>query len=81
MNLFPEHPGVELGKLIHKNNMNLSQFARKIDVSSSRISEIVAGKRAITTDTALRIAKAFNTLPEYWLVKQCEFNLFTQSQN
>lgn len=52
MNLFPEHPGVELGKLIHKNNMNLSQFARKIDVSSSRISEIVAGKRAITCSSS-----------------------------
>lgn len=44
-----------------------SQLARDIDVPQRRINEIVRGKRAITPDTALRLARYFGTSPEFWM--------------
>ena len=61
--LIPQHPGLELKSLILDKGMNLSQFARSINVSSSRISEIVAGKRSMTIDSAVKFAAAFDTTP------------------
>ena len=74
--LIPQHPGIELKKLISERGMNLSQFARSIDVSSSRISEIVSGRRSITIDSAVKFADTFSTTPEYWLTKQNEYDLY-----
>lgn len=74
--LIPEHPGIELKKHILNRGMNLSQFARSINVSSSRISEIVSEKRSITIDSAVKFADIFNTTPEYWLQKQNEYDLY-----
>jgi len=76
MAFVPEHPGKELSRIISKRGMNLTQFARSINVSSSRISEIVSGKRGVTVDSAIRIAEALDTLPKYWLSKQNDFDLF-----
>lgn len=44
-----------------------SQLARDIDVPQRRVNEIVRGKRAITPDTALRLARYFGTSPEFWM--------------
>ena len=57
--------------------MNLSQnaIARAIGVAPRRISEIVLGKRAVTADTALRLAKAFGTTPEFWMNLQASYDL------
>ena len=71
----PQHPGIELKKLISEKGMNLSQFARNINVSSSRISEIVSGKRSITIDSSIKIANYFDMKPEYWLIKQNKYDL------
>ena len=70
-----EHPGIELGRRIHASGMNMTQFAHSIDVSPSRISELVGGKRSISIDSARKIAKAFKTSPELWLSKQIEYDL------
>ena len=70
-----EHPGIELGRRIHASGMNFTQFAHSIDVSPSRISELVGGKRSVTIDSARKIAKAFKTTPELWLSKQIEYDL------
>ena len=67
MDLFPEHPGIELRNIIKQKNMNISEFARMIDVSPSRINEIVHTKRSITLDTAMRLAKVLNTTTKYWM--------------
>ena len=53
MDLFPEHPGIELRNIIKQKDMNISEFARMIDVSPSRSNEIVHAKRSITLDTAI----------------------------
>ena len=75
------HPGREVALRIFDMGMNLSQFARHIDVSTSRISEIVAEKRGITIDTAIKIARAFGTTPEYWLDRQQAYDLFMKQKN
>ena len=76
-----EHPGREVAIRIFDMGLSLSQFARMIDVSNSRISEIAAEKRGITIDTAIKIAKAFGTSPEYWLDKQRSYDLSIKKNN
>jgi len=75
LNVNTIHPGKEVHRLILEKGMNLSEFARHINVSSSRVSEIVHGKRGITLDSALKLADAFDTTPEFWLSKQNAFEL------
>ena len=57
--------------------MNLSQnsLARAIGVAPRRINEIVLGKRAITADTALRLAKTFGTSEGFWLGLQADYDV------
>jgi len=57
--------------------MNLSQnkLALDIRVPARRINEIVHGKRRITADTALRLAKYFNMSPQFWLGLQMDYDL------
>ena len=78
MTIFPQHPGIELGKRIQALGMNLSEFARSINVSPSRISELVAGKRALSIDSAYKIAQAFGTPVFYWMRMQMEYEIFAK---
>lgn len=57
--------------------MGLSQnaLARAINVPPRRVNEIVLGKRAITADTALRLARAFGTSEKFWLGLQADYDL------
>lgn len=79
INTIPTHPGKELHRLIIDNGMNLSEFARSLKVSYSRISEIVHGKRAITIDSAMKIADYFDTTPSFWLSRQNEYDLYMRN--
>lgn len=56
--------------------MGISQYrlAKQIGVPAIRISEICAGKRGITADTALRFSRAFGTTAGFWLVLQADFD-------
>jgi addiction module HigA family antidote len=56
-------------------DLSINALAREIDVSPIRISEIVAGKRAITADTALRLGKYFGASPEVWLGLQTDYDI------
>ena len=75
------HPGREMALRIFEMGMSLSQFARSINVSNSRISEIASEKRGITIDTAIKVAKAFGTTPEFWLDKQQAYDLSLKQKN
>ena len=75
------HPGREVAIRIFEMGMSLSQFARSVNVSNSRISEIASEKRGITIDTAIKLAKALGTTPEYWLDKQQAYDLFIKQKN
>ncbi len=74
--LHPVHPGEVLSEEFLKP-MNLSQnrLALSISVPARRINEIVLGKRSITADTALRLAKYFGTSAEFWLGLQAQYDL------
>jgi antitoxin HigA-1 len=52
-----------------------TEFARQIDVPPNRVSQIIAGKRSITGDTALRFGRWFGTDPQFWLNLQVQFDL------
>jgi antitoxin HigA-1 len=55
--------------------MSSHQLAAAIDVPPNRISEIVLENRSVTADTALRLAKHFNTTPEFWMNLQSAHDL------
>lgn len=72
----PIHPGeILLEEFL--NPMKISQYrlAKDISVSARRINEIVHGTRAISANTALRLAKYFGTSPQFWLNLQVHFDL------
>ncbi len=70
------HPG-EILKLDFLDDMGISQYAlaKAISVPPRRINEIVLGKRAITPDTALRLAAYFGTDPQFWMNLQNHYDL------
>lgn len=72
----PAHPGDVLREDFLKP-MGLSQYAlaKAIGVPQIRVSAIVNGKRAVTPDTALRLARYFNTTAEFWLGMQATYDL------
>ncbi|MBF0406428.1 MAG: HigA family addiction module antidote protein [Candidatus Riflebacteria bacterium] len=59
------------------DELNLSEYrlAKEIGVPARRINEIVHGKRAITADTAIRLARYFSTTPEFWMNLQSHYEL------
>lgn len=72
----PAHPG-EVLREDYLKPLGMSQYAlaKAIGVPQIRISEIVNGKRAITPDTALRLARYFRTSPEFWIGMQATHDL------
>jgi addiction module HigA family antidote len=78
--LEPVHPGEILDEEFLKP-MALSQnrLATEIGVSPRRVNEIVHGKRRITAETALRLAKYFNMSPQFWLGLQMDHDLDVES--
>lgn len=76
VNLEPIHPGEILEEeFMRPLRLSANALARRIDVPVTRISEIVRGKRGITADTALRLARLFGTSSELWLGLQSEYDL------
>src|SRR5687767_3534022 len=74
----PTHPGDVLREDFLKP-LGLSQYAlaKAIGVPQIRVSEIVNGKRAVTPDTALRLARFFRTTAEFWMGMQTTYDLET----
>lgn len=74
--LAPIHPGeVLMEDFIQGFGITQNKLAVSIGVPPRRINEIVHGKRAITADTALRLAKYFGTSPQFWLNLQTHYDL------
>ena len=63
----PIHPGEILAEQVLELGISVRQFAQAIDVPPNRISQILRGRRAVTADTALRLAHYFGTDPRFWL--------------
>ncbi|MCR5261586.1 MAG: HigA family addiction module antidote protein [Candidatus Gastranaerophilales bacterium] len=72
----PPHPGEILNELfIKENGLSISKTAMNIGISRQSLSELVNGKNGITAQTALRLSKAFNTSPKYWMNLQSDYDL------
>lgn len=80
MNKTP-HPGEILNEFfIKENGLSISKTAMHLGLSRQSLSELVNGKNGITAQTALRLAKAFNTSPRYWMNLQSAYDLTRASQ-
>ena len=75
MNSDPIHPGEHLAEMLDELGISQYRLAKTIGVSPIRINQIVHGRRAITADTALRIGKALNMTPDFWLNLQRMYDL------
>ncbi len=69
------HPGEHLAEELEALNMSAAELARKIDVPTNRVTQILNGTRAITGDTALRLAHFFGTSAQFWLNLQSLYDL------
>ena len=61
------HPGAHLAEELKALKLSAVALARQIEVPTNRITTILNGHRAVTADTALRLAHFFGTSPEFWL--------------
>ena len=71
----PIHPGELLYDELEEIGISLNELARALRVPMNRISAVVNGKRSITADTAMRLARYFGTSPQYWLNLQSAYDL------
>ena len=73
----PIHPGELLKDELQEINVSLNELGRALRVPMNRICAIVNGKRSITVDTAMRLARYFGTSAQYWLNLQNAYDLET----
>ena len=77
--LAPIHPGeVLLSDFLEPLELSQHRLAQDISVPARRINEIVHGKRAVSADTALRLARYFGTTDRFWLNLQARYDLEVQ---
>jgi addiction module HigA family antidote len=69
------HPGEHLAEELEALDMSAAELARKIDVPTNRVTQILNGTRGITGDTALRLAHFFGTSAQFWLNLQSLYDL------
>lgn len=69
------HPGEHLAEELGALEMSAAELARRLKVPTNRVTGIVNGQRAITGDTALRLAHFFGTSAEFWLNLQALYDL------
>jgi antitoxin HigA-1 len=72
----PPHPGETIKEeFLIPLGMSVSALAKELGVGAARIGEIVRGRRSVTADTALRLARYFGTTPELWINLQAFYDL------
>ena len=69
------HPGEHLAEQLQELGMSAAELGRQLGVPTNRITGILNGKRAITGDSALRLAHFFGTSAEFWLNLQNRYEL------
>jgi len=69
------HPGEHLAEELEALDMSAAELARKIDVPTNRVTQILNGTRATTGDTALHLAHFFGTSAQFWLNLQSLYDL------
>ena len=71
----PIHPGEILADELAELELSAAELGRELHVPTNRITQILAGKRAVTADTALRLGRWLGTGPELWLNLQKSYEL------
>ena len=72
----PPHPGETIAEDVLKPlDMSVNHLAKELGVTATRLNDIVRGRRGITADTALRLARYLGTSAEFWLGLQLEYDL------
>lgn len=72
----PIHPGEILRhELMEPFGLSLNRLARDLRVPVTRIADILAGRRGVSADTALRLARYFDTTPRFWMNLQAAYDL------
>lgn len=72
----PVHPGeILFEEFLQPMGLSQNQIARDLGVAPRRVNEIVHGKRRVTADTALRLARYFEMSPQFWLGLQMDYEL------
>src|SRR4051812_16064874 len=75
MSRTPIHPGQILADELDEMGLSARKLADILDVPPNRISQIIAGKRAMTADTALRLGRYFGTSADFWMNLQKTYEL------
>ena len=76
MTMKPPHPGETIQEeYLVPLGMRVNALAKELGIGAARLNEIVRGRRGITADTALRLARYFSTTPELWLNLQSFYDL------
>ncbi|MEO8657241.1 MAG: HigA family addiction module antitoxin [Bryobacteraceae bacterium] len=71
----PIHPGEVLHEVLREAKLTANALGLALRVPANRIGAIVKGQRGITADTALRLARYFNTSPQMWMNLQAKYDL------
>ena len=71
----PVHPGEILAEELEELGLSANALAKALDVPTNRITAILKGQRGVTADTALRLARYFDTTPQLWQNLQKSFEL------
>ena len=74
------HPGEILKGELEELGMAPTEFARQIDVPPNRVGQIIAGKRSVSAETALRFGHWFGVEAQFWLNLQTQFDLVVAEQ-
>jgi antitoxin HigA-1 len=74
-NRVTEHPGKTLRQLLEEHGLTQTAFAKHAGMTLARLNEIVAGKRAVTPETAWILGQAFRQSPEFWMGLQTMHDL------
>jgi addiction module HigA family antidote len=75
MTLTAIHPGEHLAEELEALDMSAAELARKMNVPTNRVTQILNGTRSVTGDTALRLGHFFGTSAQFWLNLQSLYDL------
>jgi len=80
--LEPIHPGETiLEDVLKPLDMSVNRLAKHLAIDAARLNEIVRGRRGITADTALRLARYLGTSPDFWMNLQSHYDLRVAEQH
>ena len=76
----PIHPGEVLAEELEQLGVSPTELSRQLRVPANRINQLINGKRAISGDTALRLAHLFGTSPQFWMNLQALYDVRVAEQ-